>query len=40
MTFGRPANIPDYYVKLDLPMTLDGDDLLKTDSVRFFNSTM
>jgi hypothetical protein len=40
MTFGRPATIPDNYVKLDLPKALEDDDVLTTNSVRFFNSTM
>jgi hypothetical protein len=47
MTFGRPATIPDDYVKLELP--INYQDLLvpapaidnrKADSVLFFNATM
>lgn len=47
MTFGRPAAIPDSYVKLELPkkrelesptgLVDDGTTIL---SVAFFNSTM
>jgi hypothetical protein len=40
MTFGRPAAIPDNYVKLELPKVLEGDDALTTNSVHFFNCTM
>lgn len=40
MTFGRPATIPDDYVKLDLPQPLDGDADLIVNSVCFFNGTM
>lgn len=47
MTFGRPAAIPDNYVKLDLPSKRDFDEssTLVNDetsflSVTFFNSTM
>lgn len=47
MTFGRPAAIPDNYVKLDLPSKRDFDEssALVNDettflSLTFFNSTM
>lgn len=47
MTFGRPAAIPDDYVKLDLPVKHDFeasssfvDEETSTISVAFFNSTM
>ena len=40
MIYGRPAAIPEDYVKLELPKSLNGDNDLATNSVRFFNSTM
>ena len=48
MTFGRPAAIPENYVKLDLPVDYDdilpsstaGFDPVKRNSVLFFNATM
>lgn len=47
MTFGRPAAIPDSYVKLELPMKREFensiglvDDKTAALSVAFFNSTM
>lgn len=48
MTFGRPVAIPENYVKLDLPVDYDdilpssipGGDLVKRNSVLFFNATM
>jgi hypothetical protein len=47
MTFGRPAAIPDSYVKLDLPVKRDFekpsnfvDDETSVLSVAFFNATM
>jgi hypothetical protein len=50
MTLGRPAAIPDYFVRLDLPTNdINGDgpiDMPMVDretfqmSVAFFNSTM
>ncbi len=47
MTFGRPAAIPDDYVKLELPRSFDdgGSPGLAADprnivSVNFFNATM
>jgi hypothetical protein len=47
MTFGRPAAIPDNYVKLELPIDLtsadvsmSGPDLRRQKSVQFFNATM
>jgi hypothetical protein len=47
MTFGRPAAIPDDYVKLELPQNLDdgASPRLAADSrlivsVQFFNATM
>jgi hypothetical protein len=47
MTFGRPATIPDDYVRLELP--LNYDELIPSSalfdprrqiSVQFFNATM
>lgn len=47
MTFGRPAAIPDCYVKLDLPAFQGRSEVLsignETDahnSIRFFNATV
>ncbi len=47
MTFGRPAAIPDDYVKLALPVDYDNvlESMLPADprkhtSVCFFNATM
>lgn len=48
MTFGRPAAIPESYVKLDLPVDYDAvhltgvskGDLTKHISVQFFVATM
>lgn len=47
MTFGRPAAIPDSYVKLELPMKREFEDSTGPAdedpaalSVVFFNSTM
>jgi hypothetical protein len=47
MTFGRPAAIPDSYVRLELPVdlasadpSLSGQDLRRQKSVQFFNATM
>ncbi|CZR66991.1 related to C6 transcription factor [Phialocephala subalpina] len=47
MTFGRPANIPDEYVRLDLPKLLESDisnipdeDSVTTNSITFFNNTI
>jgi hypothetical protein len=47
MTFGRPAAIPDSYIKLELPVELDTPilpltpaDPRKHPSVQFFNATM
>ena len=48
MTFGRPAAIPDDYVRLELPMNIDQiipsstqpTDLRVQNSVNFFNATM
>jgi hypothetical protein len=47
MTFGRPAAIPDSYIKLELPVDIDTlispntpADPRKHASVQFFNVTM
>lgn len=47
MTFGRPAAIPDNYVKLELPTTGEFeqpypfvDNEISSLSVGFFNSTV
>jgi hypothetical protein len=47
MTFGRPAAIPDSYVKLELPVKRDfekSSDFVEDEtsvlSVAFFNATM
>jgi hypothetical protein len=47
MTFGRPAAIPDNYVKLELPLKREFeksfafvDDETSSLSVGFFNSTV
>ena len=42
MTFGRPAEIPDYYVKLDLPCGFEGgpSSPLSQASLVFYNATM
>ncbi len=51
MTFGRPAAIPNHYVKIGLPCHLDDDsaqsspadamqDSLDQLSIKFFNATM
>jgi hypothetical protein len=47
MTFGRPAAIPDSYVRLELPLKCDFektskfvDDEISFLGVGFFNSTM
>jgi hypothetical protein len=51
MTFGRPAAIPNHYVKIGLPCHINDDtaqlspadatqDSLEQLSVKFFNATM
>ncbi|KAK8224476.1 fungal-specific transcription factor domain-containing protein [Phyllosticta capitalensis] len=47
MTFGRPASVPDDYVRLDLPVlermvdpTLTENTMVKDMSVSFFNATI
>jgi hypothetical protein len=46
MTFGRPASIPDDYIRLELPKVLDDDlcsmnqESVGVNSVLFFNATM
>lgn len=47
MTFGRPAAIPDNYIKLELPIDIDAAvapampaSLCQSASVQFFNATM
>lgn len=46
MTFGRPAAIPEAYVKLDLPVDFDEIHLVRRPdprkhlSVQFYNATM
>jgi hypothetical protein len=47
MTFGRPAAIPDSYIKLELPVEIDTvvdpkmpANSQKHASVQFFNGTM
>lgn len=47
MTFGRPAAIPDSYVRLELPVEIDKQippvapaNLRKNTSVQFFTATM
>lgn len=46
MTFGRPATIPNDYIKMELPQHIDGwtyeddDELRTSSSVAFFSATM
>jgi len=41
MTFGRPAAVPDDYVKIAMPVVFDDtSSLMEYDSVCFFNATM
>ena len=42
MTFGRPAAIPESYIKLELPAHYEGSSpsAVKHASMLFFNATM
>jgi hypothetical protein len=39
MTFGRPSAIPEYYIRIELPTPLEGEDE-DVASVHFFSETM